>query len=786
MATLQYDFKVVGLNAVMAAFRTLEQRALQHNRSIDRMVGGTSRGPGRGALGAGGRVAGGVQQDAHVRERARVMRQRDAEDRREMTEAVRRNRRFLAFKDQMYREEARREDAHARRQIASQRQFERQRTRERDRAARAEYRERRRVVGGAVRSGVGAVSNVAGIVGSGLSLGAGMAIAAGISGEMKLGKDATLLAVMGKQAGEKGSIKDIQKGIVGRVREVGKETGLGRENLVAGMTSFFAKSGDVNMAKQMLPFFADIADVSGSSLEDIGKTAGMAYMQAINKGMTKEQAKGETEKILAAFAGQAAIGTVEMRDFAQYGPSLLSTAARFSGDYGRMAAVTGAMAQTGAFGGANSAAEAATSLARFADQIRDASDEFKALGVETYERNAQGVAVQRDPITILKDVLRKTEGGDERILAKFFSNVRSMRAVAGFNTMYREAGGGDAGMQAVERHLERFLNATLSEQQIKEGATAIRETPGRQFESAFNELKDSIGENLLPALTELAPAMGKLVKSMQPVIEAFGRLAEVAAKNPKTAAATVVGGFLGGEILGGVASAGVTALLTKFFMGGATTAATAGTTAAATAGTTAATAGTAAAGGLVLPALLAGGTAIGALLSGTLGSEIETAKLGPDASEGSKTFAKIRGFFGGIATATNPFSNPLMAYEMAQAGYDKSKFFGEQIKYILEGPEKKAPIEEALMFNATTGQPKFSVAGAAAPFNMEQDVAKMTTASAAQQKAADAFQQAVSAFQQAVASFNSNPGGGGGLLSGLFGLNRGDGPAPSNPSSGGR
>lgn len=561
MATLQYDFRVVGLNSVMAAFKTLEQRALQHNSTISRAFGTGGRST---ATGGGTRR----QYDAHVRERNRIAQQRAAEERREMSAAVQRNRQWLSFKDRMYREEQAKFDAHARRQISSQKAFEKTRLREQQRAAQVSYAQQRRfsgrVLGGAARG----LSTVAGIAGSGLMLGAGMSLASGISGELKLGKTSTLLAVMAKQSGEAGNIKNIQKGIESRVRDVGKESGLDRVDLVSGMTRFFAKSGDVGVAKDLLPFFTEIADISGSSLEDIGDTAGMAFMQAMFKGMTREQAKGETKKILAAFAGQAARGSIEMKDFAMYGPSLLATAARFNGDYGQMAAVTAAIAQTAPFGGANRSAEAATALARFADTIRDKSDEFEKLGVSTYETGPGGTAVARNPIAIIKDVLRKTEGGDERILGKYFTNVRAMRAVAGFNTLYRSAGGGEAGMRAVEKHLNKFLNATLSEKQIKEGATAIRETPGRQFEAAFNNLKDEIGKNLLPALTRLAPAMGKLVTALTPAIEAFGRFATKVAENPWGAVIDAVKIALVASIGRAAIGAAVQAAILKHLAGG--------------------------------------------------------------------------------------------------------------------------------------------------------------------------------------------------------------------------
>lgn len=763
MATLQYDFQVVGMNSVMAAFRSLEQRALQHNRVIARTFGGTGGGAGGagGAARAGG--ARGGQADAHVRERQRVLRQQAADDRRSFQESARSHRQFLTFRDRMYREERQQQDRHAREQIRTARRMERERLAERKKAEQQAYRTAYRKASSRYDAGVGALTSLGSRAAGMLALGGGAAIAAGISSELKLGKESTLLAVMSKQAGEKGNIKDIQKGLTDRVREVGKESGLDRADLVAGMTKFFSKSGNVDIAKEMLPFFAEMSDITGSSLEDIGDTAGMAFMQALKKGLSPQEAKKVTEDILAAFAGQAAFGTIEMKDFAAYGPSLLSTAARFKGDYGQMAAVTAAMAQTGAYGGANKAAEAATALARFADQLRDAAPQFEKLGVQTYERDERGIAVQRDPIQIIKEVLAKTEGGDERILAKYFSNVRSMRAVAGFNVMYRAAGGGEAGMKAVEEHLNKFLSAQLSKAQIKEGAAAIRETPARQFEGAFNDLKDEIGKSLLPALTKIAPAMGKLVTAMQPLIEWLGRFVSQVAADPWKAIGDVIKVAVVGSIAKAAIGEAVAQIIKqKLVQMSLPSSGTPGAPPilAAPSGSTS--------GGL--PVVVPPGTALPAtpLLQ-------QGARLGLG---GMFSIVGIASAVGALADAAFPVDEeaerkkPLFRRKnLPSSGMggvmDLRPDEEDALKNLFSG--QKTPAQTATeveLYNKTMGSQ---------PFGNEQ----VQAAGDKQKAAADVFEKAVSAFSNAATAFT------GVSLGGIFGLNRGSAPSPSNASSAG-
>lgn len=771
MATLQYDFRVVGLNSVMAAFRSLEQRALQHNRTIDRMLGSASRGAGRGAPGAAGRL-GGPQYDAHTRERARVMRQRDADDRREMAAAVQRNRRHLAFKDQMYREEARLQDAHARKQIAAQRTFEKQRTRERDRGAREAMRARVRTGMARYDNVVGGLTSLGSKAASAIALGGGAALAAGISSELRLNKATTLLAVMSKQAGEQGSIKDIQKGLVSRVREVGIESGLDRNELTSGMMQFFDAAGRIDVAKEMLPFFAKMADVSGSSLEEIGTTAGQAFMQSVAAGMSQTQAIRATEDILSAFAGQSSVGTIGMRDFVKQGPKLLATAQRFNMSLPDAAGLMAAFAQTSPLGGAPGAAEAGTSVQRFADELSTASKRFENKGVQVYETNAAGQRVMRNPFEITKDVMRKT-GGDEQQFNEFFKNVRSIRAVKGLFTIYSKAGGGEKGMAAVDAEVGRFMKARLTPQQINEGAAAIRETPARQFEAAFNQFKDEVGKNFLPALTKLAPAMTKLVSALEPVVAWLGKFVEQAAQNPWGTIIDIIKAQLVLSIGKAAIGEAIRAQIMKMLL---------------------TTGAPGSPGGPGVPPILPGGPKGGpggglfGLLSKLyffgnllqLGSDAPSQTGDEDsplrAHQEEVTEKMLRRYMSGEGEIYVEYSKPSsfgipvgasgsLSPQQLQAEINAGNITAQDFirTYGLEGAKKLGAVTEGGQLSPTVAK-DFGV-----------------------QAAGEKNKQAAETFTRAVAQFESIVGdlGTGGLV-GLFSLNRGTAPGEANPSSGGR
>lgn len=543
MATLQYDFRVVGINSVMAAFRSLERRAMEHNRKVDQMFGG-GRGGGGGARSGGMRAGGaGQQADAHVREFKRVRDVRAKNDASVLREETRKNKEWINFKNRLNNERLKAENDHAKKQVDIARRMENDRikevkkaSKERERIALKSYAAARSKAARRYDAGVGALTSLGSAAAGAIALGGGALIASGVRSELRLGKSAALLAGLSRQAGARGDLKATQEGIVGRAREVGKQTGMDREAIVGGMSSFFGVSGELDAAKTLAPLFADISQITGASMEDIGKAAGTAYMQAMASQMTPKDAEKATEDILRAFAGQSARGNINMEDYVRLAPSLLTTAGRFGGDYGKTAALVSAIGQTSPLGGATSAAEAATSLSRFADTLRDQGGKggaFEKAGVKTFEQGPNG-PVMRDPMQIIREVLLRTKGGDERELGKFGFNVRGMRAVTGFNRIYRqaEAKKPGSGIAAVDAHLKTFMNANVSPKMQKELTANLRSTPAMQFEAAMNDLKDEVGKSLLPALTKLAPQMGKLATALEPVIGWLGKFVESLADNP--------------------------------------------------------------------------------------------------------------------------------------------------------------------------------------------------------------------------------------------------------------
>lgn len=765
MATLQYDFRVVGFNSVMAAFHSLEQRALQHNQTVSRAFGGSAGVGGGARAGSGGR---GAQHDAHVKAHAR---ERERALRQQVTDQQRAN----AALERARQQEIRNQDRHAVRQINIARRMENERKRERDRAQRqaenAAFREQRRIARSRYEAGVGALTSLGSRAAGLLALGGGAALAAGVTTELRLGKSSAALAGLAKQGGDTRSLKVLQAGITEQVRTVGKATGMSREDVVAGMTAFLGKAGELDAGKELAPFFADMAQITQSSMEDIGDMAGMAYFQAITKGMSKKEARAATEEIVRSFAAQAAAGTIEMKDYAKVAPKLLSAAGLYEGDFAKNAAAISAIAQTTPGGGATSAAEAATSLARLGDAFREKRRNFRELGVDTFTISKKtGLEVLRDPLEIIRDVLKAT-GGNLGMLDKFDLNIRAERAVMGMHQKFAEAGGGEAGLRAVDQHVNRFMKARVDPQMQSEIAAHYRAQPAVQFEAAFNELKDEVGKSLLPALTKLAPSMSKLVVAMDPLIRAVGRFAENLVNHPWSTLASALTLAITGSIAKAALGEAVKAQIMKMLL------ASTATPGVPLPGTPTPVPGVPVpTGGLssFLPTLLKG-LGYFALVQMESDAASKTADQVMDeqdiATENAIKSLKEKGTL--PLEYAQPYENfPLLKKRV-------SKELSMQELGGLEGAGVLT-VHDFIRNFGKEGAEKLGLITASGELGSTKDIGNKAIAEQ-NQKAVESFQKAVSEFAQAATMIGGNSLGN--IVGGIFGLNRGDGPA--TPSSGG-
>src|SRR5262249_9199025 len=150
-------------------------------------------------------------------------------------------------------------------------------------------------------------------------------------------------------------------------------------------------------------------------------------------------------------------------------------------------------------GGATSAADAARSVASFANTFGKNAriNAFHNAGVELFADKKQ--TQLRDQFTIIKESLLKTHGNIPQ-LCNMFADTLRLTPVTSLETAFTAAGGGKKGIAAVDAMLGKYMNTMLTaDAQQKNVADHLNSTAGKVqgFENAFDRVTKNVGERLL-------------------------------------------------------------------------------------------------------------------------------------------------------------------------------------------------------------------------------------------------------------------------------------------------
>src|SRR5262245_15920561 len=147
-------------------------------------------------------------------------------------------------------------------------------------------------LGGAIKTGL-------------LAAGAGLAavFVDGAKDALAFEKGLTRLDISSR--GAMGSMRDVKNQIL----TVSRETGVAKEEILAGATAFVNLTGDGKAAKDSLMTFARVAQASGASMDDISAAAA-----AMNQNLKVNPA--EFEKAFSILIRGGKLGAVELKDFA--------------------------------------------------------------------------------------------------------------------------------------------------------------------------------------------------------------------------------------------------------------------------------------------------------------------------------------------------------------------------------------------------------------------------------------------------------------------------------------
>ena len=285
----------------------------------------------------------------------------------------------------------------------------------------------------------------------------------------------------------------------------------------------------------------------GSAIGEVGE--GKAFATA------EEKAKAVND-VLRTMTAQGQEGAIEIANLATQMAKLKAAGGRFEGSTAESIKRMGALAQLSMqLGGSASATQAATSVMGFANTLATPARraEFKAAGVNVDSATQKGAFA--DPFEIIRRSLTAT-GGDQEKMKKLFANVVGERAVAALTGAYNKAGGGDAGIAAVNDQFNRF-GGTISNDQLKENLGRRMGSRSAQMAVAQNDV-DQVYADMVK---DLAPALKEIIPIARDVTKAFAGVVSWAANNPGSAITAAIVASIGKAAIGKAASDALTSAI---------------------------------------------------------------------------------------------------------------------------------------------------------------------------------------------------------------------------------
>lgn len=334
--------------------------------------------------------------------------------------------------------------------------------------------------------------------------------------------------------------------LVSEAQGVGAQLGFRPEEVLGALEAYKKRTGDLATAREMLGSLGRIAAATGTALDQLFGTAGELSNQLTD--VPPEQRAKVIEDLVKSLAGQGKLGAVELEDLSRYGARIASTAGLYEGNVSDNIKQLGALAQASrAFGGADSAAMAATSVARLATTFKTSArvSAFKNQGIEVLNPETGQL---RNPIELIKKALVATKD-DPQEFNKLFMNIMGARGAEGLGNQFRQArvaalksgmgeeGATQQGLAAVDEFMKKMAEAALTEKQIQDNLKEVQKTYEFQVNELNIEFQKAASEFLrefMPALKEAGPAIKAFAKSL-------GDVATWVVENPKQAIAAGIG-----------------------------------------------------------------------------------------------------------------------------------------------------------------------------------------------------------------------------------------------------
>lgn len=559
MATLKYDFQIVGADAIAKAFKSVEDRAKEHSRKMDRVFSGA------GGVGGGRKnwrsmipaVPGVSEAQRMAQHLVGLQKTAAAKIAGEKEKAAKR------AADKEIKEAKRSADAQAREakkaadaQIREEKRIAKERDRENRKFARQQLRLEREQVAAANRKRAttfGALTDLGQRATGYAALGGGLLMGGIFAQGRAASKEISQLAMLARQTGSKTSMPDLYKNISGAVKNVSTRYGAERTTVLAAMRGFQGPAGAIEEgAVPMAGFLTAMSEATGADPTVTGELAGHIYRQLAQRGVDNKDAMEQTKRLMGAFAFQSAQESVEYKDFAQYGPRILGVAGMFGGGpeaFGRYAAILGQVAQLAPQGTAVGAAESTISVSRFVEQAAANKDKIKQqLGLDITRMGPGGIEELIAPEDLLSQVFARTKANPAK-LKELGIDIRGQRAEKGLINLYKKGvAEGDKNLTEVERgalaireYLASAADRVVTPEAIDKMVKQREEIdPFIKLEKAINRLINEAIDPLTPVVIDIANAIKEHKTEIIAFASALGNLVSWFATNPFEAVITLI------------------------------------------------------------------------------------------------------------------------------------------------------------------------------------------------------------------------------------------------------
>lgn len=564
MAVLNYDISVHGVAAVEAAFAKIESAVARLNRKTASGGGGTSRGDRASGEYSVSKSAQSGEAAARAADRAAKAAERAEKQKTQALERESKNR--LRIVEREYRESERisAQQARARKKAASEEARDLKRNallaKQQSAEALSNGRDRFNRISGIAGGSLNTIRNV-GMMGMATAgLGTGALFATAIHSQIGAIAAASKLANQFSENGATvGSIKQTKAELL---REAGGVRGFTAEETLGAMSKYHEKTGEAGSARRMVKKLGALSLASGASIEDVSEFGSIIHNVLKTKGVGTAEAEPMVYDLLKNAAAVAKEKSIELRDFARVGGSVIAQSPLLTGNVADNAKLGMSITQMAIAGGATSPEEAATSYQNMIADMVKHQKQIKKMGVKD---SIQGGKL--DLAGTLGQILEKTGGDIDKAMKVF--NIRGLRAFTGLGVAYksaeeREKGSGRA---SVMGELARLSGATLTEGTISAGVASRMADPDMQLKEAQKAFNAAIGKELVPVVTKLIPKIAELAPLFGQLAQGLAGIVEWFTKNPLTGVASLMAGVVVKDIAGAAIGDAIKRALIKALAG---------------------------------------------------------------------------------------------------------------------------------------------------------------------------------------------------------------------------